>query len=378
MLIREINRGGTRGSEYAYVMLNNELVHVSEAGKRIRCDGDLCVYEVLANVNYVYFFSFSRSGYSSVVRCLPGDYPDIMIDNSICEVKDVEEVLNTWLRGIKFRIRDPELNKLLNELNSDFAIMSSEVKSYWGSVGGVFKAVGHAARFNEFLKDPRIYYFTGMSIPNDNGRVRSIKVLMSIMYENWVAMKTAKVLGVRGLIRRSWEANTTSSISMWFEQGSDNSFAILDTTYGPITMWIEFQWDPAIHVFLDAEIIKKNGKLKFIRKPGRKAVRPDIVLVKGAFDNVNALMQANKDIDVLIECKTLPYNEWASDADEQVMQYLSNFRPKNMALITRYGIPINIKNKLTKYGIRVIDNVKPSSMIENELSNFIQNAFSSL
>ncbi|WP_069806851.1 hypothetical protein [Vulcanisaeta thermophila] len=377
MLICEVNRGGTRGSEYAYVLLGNELVHVSEVGRKVRCEYDSCVYEVLVNADYVYFFSFSRSGYGYVRRCLPGDYEDItsVLDRTKCEGGDIKDVLNTWLRGVRFRIRNPELNRLLNELYSVFVVMVNEVRSYWRSVGGEFGVMGHAARFSEFLSDPRIYYFTGMSIPNDNGRVRSVKALMSLVYENWVAVRIAEALGTRGLIRRGWETDTSSPVTVWFEQGGDASFAILDTMYGPITMWVEFQWDPAIHVFLDAEIIKVNGRLRFIRRPGRRAVRPDVVLVKGVFDRVGSLIQANGVIDLLVECKALPYNEWASDVDEQVMQYLVNFRPRAMALITRYSVPFSVKDGLARRGIKVIDNVTPGGAGVSELMGFVKGVF---
>ncbi|WP_243677891.1 hypothetical protein [Vulcanisaeta distributa] len=181
---------------------------------------------------------------------------------------------------------------------------------------------------HEFFTDPRIYYFTELSIPSDAGRVRGVKTTMSLIYENWVATKVAEALGTRRLIRRSWEtieSFVNRPVTIWFEQGGETSFAILDTPHGEFTMWLEFQVNPAIHVFLDANIVRESGKLVFVRPSGRRAVRPDIIVVRGRFDNVTDLIKSDKEIDLLIECKALPYGNWENDINEQVIQYIKQF-----------------------------------------------------
>ncbi len=142
----------------------------------------------------------------------------------------------------------------MNELFSEFVIMANEARSYWGGlIGGELRFMGHASRLSEFFNNPRIYYFTELSIPSDTGRIRGgIKTTMSLIYENWIAAKVAEALGTRSLIRRSWEANEpfiNMPVTVWFEQGGETSFAILNTPHGDFTMWLEFQVNPAIHVF---------------------------------------------------------------------------------------------------------------------------------
>ncbi|WP_054856608.1 hypothetical protein [Vulcanisaeta sp. JCM 16159] len=102
MLIRELRRGGTRGSVHAYVLIGNELVHVSEVGRLVRRGDDEYVYEVPSNVSpWIYIFHFSRSGYGSVIRCPPGDYVDATSSVGRCESKTIEDAVNDWLSNVR-------------------------------------------------------------------------------------------------------------------------------------------------------------------------------------------------------------------------------------------------------------------------------------
>ncbi len=249
-----------------------------------------------------------------------------------------------------------------------------------GLIGGELRFMGHASRLSEFFNIPRIYYFTELSIPSDAGRIRGgIKTTMSLIYENWIATKVAETLSTRSLIRRSWEANEpfiSRPVTVWFEQGGGTSFTILNTPHGDFTMWLEFQVDPAIHVFLDANIVLENGKLRFVRPPGRRAVRPDIVVVRGGrFDGVNDLVKSGSGIDLLIECKALPYEVWERDIDGQVIPYVRQFRPGGkVMLITRHAVPNNVKVKLSNNGVEVIEDVRPGGKGVSKLVNAINSA----
>lgn len=282
MLVSELRRGGTRGSEYAYVLIGNELFHISEVSRLVRRGDDEYVYEVPSNVSpWIFIFSFSRSGYGSVTRCPSSDYVNT-VDYTRCKSRGgIEDAVNDWLNGISFRIKSPMLRNLLNELFSEFAAMANEARDYWRSIGGSLSFMGHAVRLSEFFDNPRTYYFTELSIPSDDGRVRGIKTTMSLVYENWVTVKIAEALGTRRLIRRRWELSDSfinEPVTVWFEQGGETSFAILDTPYGDFTMWLEFQVNPAIHVFPNLKSIMANNKIVIPTKHGRRAVRPDVVI----------------------------------------------------------------------------------------------------
>ncbi|MEL9990109.1 MAG: hypothetical protein QXP98_02880 [Thermoproteus sp.] len=357
MIIAETRRGGTRGSSYVYVLIGNELVHVSEVGRLVRRDRDEYVYEVPGDVaSYIYIFSFSRQGYFHIARCPPDNY-ERLSDIRRC-VSITDDVINIWSQGIRFRVRSKALKQLIDELFSEFAAMANEIKTYWSSLGGSLSFLGRSVRLVEFFEDPRIYYFSELSIPSDIGRANGVKTLMSLVYENWIAIKVSEALGARGLIRRRWEESPSfinQPITVWFEQGGSMSYAILDTPHGPVTMWVEFQETPEIHVY-DIKIVD-GSKLIFVRSPGRRAVRPDIVVARGKYDTVGELLKSGGAIDLLIECKVLPYEEWRRDVDEQLIPYMSRFKPRGMILVSRREVPRSVKERLERYGIKLMDNV---------------------
>lgn len=375
MLVRETRRGGTRGSEYAYVLIGDELVHVSKVGRLVRRDGVERVYELRSGTSpWVFIFSFRRSGYGGVAKCPPGDYVNAA-DYAKCMGKTVKDAVGDWLGGVSFRIESPELRGLLRELLGEFAVMASEARRYWGSVGGGLRFIGHASRLTEFFSDPRIYYFAELSMPSDSSRARGIKTTMSLIYENWVAAKIAEALGARRLARRSWEEGgvfAKEPVTVWFEQGGGTSFAVLDTPRGEFTMWLEFQTHPAIHVFPNPESIMVGGNIVIPSGHERRAVRPDIVIVKGKFDDVDGWIKSGWGIDALVECKTLPYEYWKDDVEEQVMPYVEQFRPRKAILIARRSVPSSVREGLRSDGVEVIDDVRPGGAGNARLASVIE------
>ena len=376
MLVRELWRGGTRGSEYAYILINNELIHVSEVGRLIRHDDDEYTYELPSSASpWIFIFSFSRNGYGDVIRCPPSGDINAMISSRQCERKLIEDAVNDWLSGVSFRVKSPELKNLMNELFSEFVVMANEARDYWQSLGGKLAFMGHASRLTEFFHNPRIYYFTELSMPSDASRIRGIKTTMPLIYENWVAVKIAEALNTSRLIRRSWEMNSlfiNEPVSVWFEQGGGTSFTILDTPYGEFTMWLEFQIHPAIHVFPNPEPIEEGSMIVTPTGHGRRAVRPDIVVTRGRFDNVNELIKSGRGIDLLVECKTLPYEDWRNDIDRQIIPYIKQFKPRRAILITRHPVPSNAKVRLRNNGIEIIEDVRPGGMGNVKLTSVIR------
>ena len=190
-----------------------------------------------------------------------------------------------------------------------------------------------------------------------------------------VAVKIAEALGTRRLIRRSWETSNVfvnGPVAVWFEQGGETSFAILDTPYGEFTMWLEFQIHPAIHVFPNPESVQGNNKIVIPIGHERRAVRPDIVIARGRFNDVNDLIKSGRGISALIECKALPYEDWRDDIDRQVIPYVKQFKPRKAILITRYPIPNDARERLHNNGIEVIEDVRPGGTGNAELIGIIK------
>ncbi len=76
----------------------------------------------------------------------------------------------------------------------------------------------------------------------------------------------------------------------------------------------------------------------------------------------------------MIECKALPYEDWESDVDEQVIPYVRQFRPRKTMLIVRHAVPNNVKEKLSNNGVEVIEDVRPGGKGVSKLVNAINSA----
>jgi len=66
-----------------------------------------------------------------------------------------------------------------------------------------------------------------------------------------------------------------------------------------------------------------------------------------------------KSIDLLIECKEDPVDEWSSEVLRQIRGYLQNFRPKTFVLASLEPVPSWIKSNLERMGVKCIDSLRP-------------------
>jgi len=59
-------------------------------------------------------------------------------------------------------------------------------------------------------------------------------------------------------------------------------------------------------------------------------------------------------IDLLIECKHLPYEMWEKDVENQILVYKEVYQPKYMVVISAYQVPKNVEELLKKNEIEVL------------------------
>ncbi|RLE90126.1 MAG: hypothetical protein DRN04_15540 [Thermoprotei archaeon] len=64
-------------------------------------------------------------------------------------------------------------------------------------------------------------------------------------------------------------------------------------------------------------------------------------------------------IDILIECKERPFDEWKDDVEEQIIPYFKTYKPKRMVIISAYRVPENVVRNLEREGIDVIAPFSP-------------------
>lgn len=323
--IRERWRG-TRGGFYVYVVEGNTLVHISEYAIRKVQVNDEIIYEVpeeKLSGKTLYYFDFSRTGGAFFYK-----------------YKDLHE-----LKGLKFKITNPALGKLVSEFFSLFVQMIQQVKDYERALNFRILFAGHAERVKEAYEDPELYYYTFMSMPSDKSRIMSLKVVRRWINELWVLTLALKSLQATRIIYHT----SSYGESYWHvEQGSEPSTGMAETPWGPVTFWVEFQ--PSVMARLMGMFV------------GRRAlVRPDIVIVKGYFEMTWDFLKSGKNIDIIIECKEDPFKKWRGDINKQILQYLNMFKPKLYILTSLYPVPDDAKKALEKRGIKVVDNLRPGN-----------------
>jgi len=118
--------------------------------------------------------------------------------------------------------------------------------------------------------------------------------------------------------------------------------------------------------------VKGYEDLLKVKRGNRLPLRPDIVILRGIssckdFENVDEIK-----VKVLIECKNLDPEYWRHDLDNQIIPYKQMFQPDIAILASLKRVPEDIKTKLNKNGIKVIEYVYPGGRGEKELLDIIK------
>lgn len=357
--IKEEIRRGTRGGPYVYVVEGNELVHVSEYGIRLPGEyEDEVIYEVPMNKvvgKVLYCFHFSRSGGEFLYKCKIEDFEEGRPKRY--EYFELEKRIHE-IRDLKFRVKDPILTSLLSQFEQLFIPLIREIKEYERNKNFEISFMGHQARLRNAFRNPEVYYFTFMSLPNDKSRIRSLKVTRRWLYQLWVLKSLCKAFQVSKFKGYEYEGKPY----WWIEQGSNFSTCIGETPLGDITFWLEFQPSKGAHMMGIFE-----GK--------RIAIRPDIVAVKGCFERTVDFVKSRKPIDLIIECKEDPFDNWKNEIESQILPYQKAFKPNNLIIVSLEPVPDATKRYLESRGIKVIDNLKPNSENIRRLYNTIRRGF---
>ena len=76
-------------------------------------------------------------------------------------------------------------------------------------------------------------------------------------------------------------------------------------------------------------------------------------------DLPNYFFKKMKKIDLLIECKERPFEEWKSDIEGQIIPYYETYRPRKMALVSAHPLPEHVRSRLESIVIAVISPFSP-------------------
>jgi len=366
----EVGRG-TRGGPYVYVVEGNELIHINEYASR-KLPGkyeDEVIYEVPKNKlvgKIIYCFEFSRSGGEFLIKCKIDDFED-----GRPKRYEYYESLRKRIHDIhhlKFRVRDPALISLLTQFDQLFIPIIRDIKEYENIQNFKISFMGHQARLENAFRNPKLYYFTFMSLPRDKSRINSLKVTRRWLYQLWVLKLLCEALKVSKFKGHEYEGEPY----WWIEQGSDFSTGVGETPFGDITFWLEYQPEDFWSEYRSDKWRYRSQGI-YTGKVGLN--RPDIVVVKGYFERTTDFIDSKKPIDLIIECKEDPFSKWENEINSQILPYQKTFRPRNFLVVSLESVPQRIKKNLETHEIKVIDNLKPSSDNLKTLYNIVEKVF---
>jgi len=227
--------GGTKGTEYVYFIIGDELVHVSMipgarkvsvekwGGRRKEITWSIPACKVAGLEGlHVSFTRNSRRPYIGYFK-LPQDLSNISVISErelygkgliVENVKDpIEDVV--YKRKLKVRLFGPEYNKL-KEYRNIVPKLIKDLKRDLASINisedSIF-IVEHAIRLAETLIDPNYALFMSLIVPTPQGRIRSLHEKITKSYELWLLVKVLKALhdiGAELKENKLWIAHTTN------------------------------------------------------------------------------------------------------------------------------------------------------------------------
>ena len=230
--IEEEKGRGTSGGPYFYVVEGNTLVHISEYAIRTYESKDEVVYEVPKSKvaeKVVYCFDFSRKRGALLGKCRIEDFEDGRPKKF--EYYEILEKGIDEIRNLRFQVGSYKLMYLLTQFEDKFIPMIYEIKEYEKTLNFKISFRGHQERLKDAFKSPDIYYFTFMSLPKDDRRIKSLKVTRRWIYQIWVLKLLCNALRVSKFKGYEYEGKPYWRI----EQVSEFSTAIGETPYGYIT-----------------------------------------------------------------------------------------------------------------------------------------------
>lgn len=93
----------------------------------------------------------------------------------------------------------------------------------------------------------------------------------------------------------------------------------------------------------------------------RFLIRPDIVAAKGHFERTRDFVDSKNPLELIIECKEDPFDNWKSEIESQILPYQETFKPNNFIIASLEPIPDARKGILQSRGMKVVDSLKPNS-----------------
>jgi len=222
---------------------------------------------------------------------------------------------------------------------------------------------------------------------SSDARLKSFEVLTREIHEIWIALKILKELGELGkdidLVRFKQSGGTPianiGNYSLWYE---------FDFT--PYTMCEGFiryycgsfnvtnckqplpQWLSQIYSRMEKMLKRPYSRAQELLGIELKGLRPDMMSTQAVRSCRDLFESSTLTIKLIIECKNLDYEYWATDVKKQIIPYKRILQPEHMSVASLKPVPQSIKEWLKHLNIKVIDNVYPGGIGEKQLIDHVK------
>jgi hypothetical protein len=329
----------TRRKTFNYIREGVTLRHISKYAVSETKRGDERAFEVAYEVpierihgKEAYEFVFTNSGGFMI-----SNFPSSEFRKG--KDRNYESVDFEKLQNFEFEIESNEVRRLVEEIMKFYTPMITEINEFKAKIG--MDHILTSERLSDYLKDLRYGLTSNLCNWPEEARVKSLEQTSKLLHQLWTLKIFHEALGVIK-VERNWLT----------EQGSKYPASIfVDNRGNDWTCWFEPQrikeappnYEGPLTSFFEGRVVWK---------------RPDMIISEGKY---NSLVDAPK-FDILIECKSLPFDNWWNDGKiikEQFLPYKILFNPEIFILVSLKSIPNWAKSRLKREDLRVIEEFYP-------------------
>jgi len=331
---------------YYYVREGNILRRIEHYAIEVVRSKELVKYVVpferISNKT-ICIYLFSHRGNLCVIECPAEAFLRSKemwsYDHKLCVKRcDLRE-----LKGLEFELKDPILERIVEDARKYFNVIIKEIKEYSESLGFTI-VFGSARSVRTFLEDIELGLIRCLGLPTNERRFKCLDVAFAWIYEIWVIALAAKSIGIQQF---KYQYSASSRQTWEIKQGSPYpiTYGIRGNQY--YAFFLEPQ--PYAIAHIDPRYLPELVK----SKTGRRYIRPDIIINKG-------MQHRMENPDLLIECKVMPSVLWSKEVSTQLKEYVSLYKPKNTMLVSFHEIvDQSLKRTLESMGVIIIENLKP-------------------
>jgi hypothetical protein len=260
------------------------------------------------------------------------------------------------LKSLEFELKDPILERIVEDARKYFNVIIKEIKEYSESLGFTI-VFGNARSARTFLEDIELGLIRCLCLPTNERRFKCLDVALAWIYEIWVISLAAKSIGIQQF---KYQYDASSRQTWEIKQGSPYPIA-----YGIRgNQYYAFYLEPQPYATAHIDPLYLPQPVK--SKTGRRYIRPDIIINKGMEPRM-------ENPDLLIECKVMPSVLWSKEVSTQLKEYVSLYKPRNTMLVSFHEIvDQSLKRTLESMDVIIVENLKPGEQAIKVFQKIIQ------